>query len=235
MMEYDPALGLPFAFEPEVPAITLNQILSEAGLRQLHCAETEKYAHVTYFFNGGCPEPLGGEEHRLIPSSKVATYDLKPAMSAPEVADTLVEALYRGQYDFVVANFANGDMVGHTGVRHAVIEAVEVLDREVGKVLDAAVANGYIAVVTADHGNCDLMVDPVTDEPHTQHTTNPVPFLIVDDRHWLLAQFGGLADIAPTLLQLMGLRQPQEMQGRSLLVRELNQPALPTLANLNAA
>jgi 2,3-bisphosphoglycerate-independent phosphoglycerate mutase len=234
MMEYDRRLGLPYAFSPEAPAVTLNHLISEAGLRQLHCAETEKYAHVTYFFNGGRQERLPGEEHHLIPSPQVATYDLKPEMSAPSVADAVIRAIGEG-YGFIVVNFANGDMVGHTGDMNAAIRAVEALDHQVGRVLDAAIGAGYAAIVTADHGNCDLMVDPETDEPHTQHTTNPVPFLVVDQERWLLAASGGLADVAPTVLNLMGLPRHPAMTGRSLLVRPMAPVVVPALERLNAA
>jgi 2,3-bisphosphoglycerate-independent phosphoglycerate mutase len=235
MMEYEHRLGLPFAFTPEAPAVTLNRILSDRGIRQLHCAETEKYAHVTYFFNGGSQDRLPGEDHRLIPSPQVATYDLKPEMSAPAVSDAVVRAIGEGGYGFIVVNFANGDMVGHTGDLRAAVRAVEALDRHVGRVLDAAVAAGYSVLLTADHGNCDLMVDPETDEPHTQHTTNPVPLLAVDEVRWVLAPSGGLADVAPTVLQLMGLEVPEAMSGRSLLIKPMPSRPLPGLERLDAA
>ncbi len=235
MMEYDPALGAPWAFDPEAPRISLNRLFGDLGIHQLHCAETEKYAHVTFFFNGGSHDKATGEEHRLIPSPKVATYDLKPEMSAHEVATSVVEGIGSGQYGFIVVNFANGDMVGHTGDRTAAIRAVEALDREVGRVLDAAVANGWSAILTADHGNCDLMVDPETDEPHTQHTTHPVPFLVVDERRWTLVPAGSLADVAPSVLALMGLPVPEEMTGRSMLIEALTAKLVPALERLDAA
>ncbi len=218
LTEYDPRFGLPVAFAPERPRTTLGRAVSEAGLRQFHCAETEKYAHVTFFINGGREQPFPGEDRVMIPSPRVATYDQAPEMSAAAVADAVVEALGRRRYSLVVVNFANGDMVGHTAVREAVIRAVETLDREVGRVLDAAVAEGYSVVLTADHGNCDEMVDPVTGEPHTQHTTYPVPCLVIDEVPWRLATGAGLASVAPTVLQLMGLPQPKAMTGRSLLI-----------------
>jgi 2,3-bisphosphoglycerate-independent phosphoglycerate mutase len=221
MMEYDSSHGLPFAFTPEQPRLPLNRILADLGIRQFHCAETEKYAHVTYFFNGGAQEQAAGEVHRLIPSPTVKTYDLKPEMSAPAVADAVIDAIGGGDYGFIVVNFANGDMVGHTGDKQAAIRAVEALDRYVGRVLDAATAHGYSAILTSDHGNCDQMVDPETDEPHTQHTTNPVPLLVIDRERWLLAPHGTLADVAPTVLELMGIEQPEAMGGRSLLVEAL--------------
>ena len=221
MMEYDAKAGLPFAFTPESPRVVLNRLLSDQGIAQFHCAETEKYAHVTYFFNGGSQELAHGEEHRLIPSPNVRTYDLKPEMSAAEVADAVLDAIASETYGFIVVNFANGDMVGHTGIMDAAVQAVEAVDAQVGRVLDAAVGHGYSVVLTADHGNCDLMVDPETDEPHTQHTTNPVPLLVVDHDRWMLAPSGTLADVAPTVLDLMGLPQPAEMTGRSLLLQAL--------------
>ena len=235
MMDYDPKLGLPFAFCPEAPATTLARVLSDAGIRQFHCAETEKYAHVTYFFNGGEREPMPGEVHRVIPSPRVATYDLKPEMSAREVADAAVDAIRGGDYGFVVVNFANGDMVGHTGDMQAAVRAVEALDREVGRVLDAAVAADWSAIVTADHGNCELMVDPETDEPHTQHTTLPVPCMVVDESRWMLAPAGGLADVAPTVLQLMGLPAVAAMTGHSLLIAEQAARPLDAVERLQAA
>jgi 2,3-bisphosphoglycerate-independent phosphoglycerate mutase len=218
MMAYDQRYGLPFAFDHETPAVTLCQVLSDTGIDHFHCAETEKYAHVTFFFNGGRGEPLPGEERLLIPSPKVATYDLKPEMSAPEVADAVVDALRSRQFPFIVVNFANGDMVGHTAVRSAVIEAVEVLDREVGRVLDAAEEEGFSVILTADHGNCDEMVDPVTGEPQTQHTVYPVPCLVVDEIPWRLSIGAGIESIAPTVLALMGLPKPSAMHGSSLLI-----------------
>ncbi|MBK1718388.1 2,3-bisphosphoglycerate-independent phosphoglycerate mutase [Thiocystis violacea] len=218
MMEYDQWYGLPFAFDHDMPKTTLGEILSGDGLPQFHCAETEKYAHVTFFFNGGRDEPFPGEERALIPSPKVATYDLQPEMSAPAVADTVIEALERRVYPFIVVNFANGDMVGHTAVREAVIAAVETLDHEAGRVMDAAVAAGYSIILTADHGNCDELIDPVTGEPHTQHSLYPVPCLIVDEVPWRLSTGGGIKDIAPTVLSLMGIPVPDTMDGRSLLL-----------------
>ena len=217
-MEYDPQYGLPVAFTQEEVTTTLATEISRAGLRQFHCAETEKYAHVTFFFNGGLEAPYPGEDRLMIPSPTVATYDLKPEMSAPEVADAVVTALASRQYGFLAVNFANGDMVGHTAVREAVIKAVEALDEAVGRVLDAAVSHGYSVLLTADHGNCDEMVDPVTGEPHTQHTLYPVPCLVIDEVPWRLSIGAGLSAVAPTLLKLLGLPQPATMTGHSLLL-----------------
>ncbi|MCP4388075.1 MAG: 2,3-bisphosphoglycerate-independent phosphoglycerate mutase [Gammaproteobacteria bacterium] len=218
MTYYDAKLGSPVAFSPKRPEITLGSVISDAGLRQLHCAETEKYAHVTFFFNGGREPPYLGEERILVESPRVATYDLQPEMSAAGVTDAVIEAMQSGSYEFIVVNFANGDMVGHTAVRDAIIEAVEVLDYEVGRLLEAAIASHYAVLLTADHGNCDEMVDPVSGKPHTQHSNHPVPCLIIDDDVKKLAQGENLSAIAPTILQLMGISQPAAMTGNSVIV-----------------
>lgn len=225
MMPYDRNFDLPYAFTPESPATCLAEVVSRAGLSQMHCAETEKYAHVTYFFNGGRQAPFAAEQQVLIPSPQVATYDLAPEMSAAKVADKVIETIRRGDTDFILVNFANGDMVGHTAVRHAVIHAVETLDREVGRVLEAAVAGDYSVVLTADHGNCEELIDPYTDSPQTQHTVYPVPLMVIDEHDWLLSNDGGLSNVAPTVLQLMGLEQPAEMTSRSLLLKPLQRKA----------
>ena len=196
-------------------------MVSRAGYKQFHCSETEKYAHVTFFFNGGREETWAGEDRVMIPSPKVSTYDKKPEMSALEVADATIEALESHQYGFLVVNFANGDMVGHTAVRESVIAAVEAMDVQVGRVLDIAVAEGYSVMLTADHGNCDEMIDPVTGEPHTQHTVYPVPCMIIDEEYWRLSTGGGLSNVAPTILQLMGLQQPPDITGKSILLEPL--------------
>jgi len=219
MMPYLRSFPYPYLFEPERPKATLGQVVSALGLAQFHCAETEKYPHVTYFFNGQRNEPYSGEAWSLIPSPKVPTYDLKPQMSAREVADSVIRAMNYGRYAFIVVNFANGDMVGHTAKQHAIIEAVKTLDYEVGRVLEVAEKIGYSVVLTADHGNCEEMVDPMTGEPHTQHTSYPVPCLIMDQEHWKLSCGGGLANIAPTVLQLMGIRKPAAMTATSLLIK----------------
>ena len=221
MMPYESSFPYPYAFEPERPEITVSEIISEAGLKQLHCAETEKYAHVTHFFNGGHADKYAGEEQVLIPSPKVATYDLKPSMSAQQVADTVVSAVKNRDFAFIVVNFANGDMVGHTAKKHAILEAVETLDAQVSRVIHAAESHGYSVIVTADHGNCEEIIDPFTGEPNTQHTTYPVPCLVVDDENWQLSSAGGLANVAPTILELMGLPVPEEMSAASLLLRKL--------------
>jgi 2,3-bisphosphoglycerate-independent phosphoglycerate mutase len=225
MMQYNAADDFPFLFKPQRPQATLGQIISAMGLAQFHCAETEKYPHVTYFFNGGRGEPYTGETQLLVPSPKVATYDLKPQMSASEVADATIKAMSYGRYGFMVVNFANGDMVGHTAKRHAVMAAVAALDKEVGRVLSAAEKIGYSVVLTADHGNCEEMIDPLTGEPHTQHTTYPVPCMIMDKDNWKLSCSGGLVNVAPTVLELMGIEPPQTISAKSLLLASFERDA----------
>jgi len=223
LTHYDSRLDSPVAFNAVRPQTTLGSVISDAGLRQLHCAETEKYAHVTFFFNGGREAPYAGEERKLVPSPRVATYDLQPQMSAPEVADEVIAAMQCGDYDFIVVNFANGDMVGHTAIVEAIIEAVEVLDREVGRVLEAALENRFSVLLSADHGNCDEMVDPQTGKPHTQHSNHPVPCLVIDDGVKSLREGGNLSAIAPTVLQLMGISQPGVMTGISVIGDSLSE------------
>ncbi len=203
-------------FPPQILTRILGEVVSAAGRTQLRMAETEKYPHVTYFLNGGRETPFPGEERLMVPSPKVATYDLQPAMSAPELADKAVEAIRGGRFDLIVLNFANPDMVGHTGSLPAAIEAVETVDAGLGCIAEAVTAQGGALLVTADHGNCELMRDPLTGGPHTAHTTNPVPVLLVGVWGAELHD-GRLADIAPTLLALMGLPQPADMTGRSLI------------------
>ncbi|SEG54626.1 2,3-bisphosphoglycerate-independent phosphoglycerate mutase [Bosea lathyri] len=212
--ELDPLM--PALFAPQTLANGLGETVAKAGLAQVRMAETEKYPHVTYFFNGGEETPYPREERIMVPSPKVATYDLQPEMSAPELTDRAVEAIDSGRYDLVVLNFANPDMVGHTGVLSAAIKAVETVDAGLGRIADAISRAGGALLVTADHGNCELMVDPVTGKPHTAHTTNPVPLMLVGGNASALVE-GRLADIAPTLLALLGLAQPAEMTGQSLL------------------
>ncbi len=221
LTEYDEKYPMPVMFAPERPTTNLAEAVSAAGCKQFHCSETEKYAHVTFFFNSGREQPYEGEDRLVIPSPKVETYDLKPEMSAAEVADAVVAALNKNEYGLIVVNFANGDMVGHTAVPNAVIKAVEALDCEVGRVLDAAVANEYSVLLTADHGNCDEYIDPLTGEPNTQHTVYPVPCLLIDQVNWRLSTGGGLSNIAPTLLQLMGIPKPAAMTGTSLLLESV--------------
>jgi 2,3-bisphosphoglycerate-independent phosphoglycerate mutase len=207
-------------FEPLDLSHTLGEVVAEAGLRQLRIAETEKYAHVTFFFNGGEEKLFAGEERILVPSPKVATYDLQPEMSAPEVTDKLVAAIESGRFDFIVCNFANTDMVGHSGDLAAAIKAVEAVDACLGRLERAIRAAGGTMLVTADHGNAETMRDPATGEPHTAHTLNRVPVLLVNPPADVTGLGDGeLADIAPTLLGLLGLEQPPQMTGRSLLRR----------------
>lgn len=222
MTEYDEWYGLPYAFEQDRPATTLAEVVSQHKLQQFHCAETEKYAHVTYFFNGRVGDPHAGEKRQMVPSPReVETYDESPEMSASGIAEEVIEAIDTRRYALVVVNFANGDMVGHTGDQAAAVEALEAMDIAVGQVLDVAVAAGYSVVLTADHGNCELMVDPVTKAPHTQHTLFPVPCSIIDKTHWQLSVGAGLTSIAPTVLQLLGLDKPESMTGHSLLLRPI--------------
>ncbi|MCL2386241.1 MAG: 2,3-bisphosphoglycerate-independent phosphoglycerate mutase [Defluviitaleaceae bacterium] len=219
--EYDTSIqGKHVAFHAQSMDNVLGKYLADKGLTQLRLAETEKYAHVTFFFNGGNEAPYEGEDRILVPSPKVATYDLQPEMSAPEVADKLVEAIESKKYDLIVVNFANCDMVGHTGVMPAAIEAVQTVDSCVAKSMDAMMKNGTRMFFCADHGNADKMVDASTGAPFTAHTTNPVPFVLFNCPNMSLAPNGRLADIAPTLLDLMGLPKPPEMTGKSLLVKE---------------
>ena len=212
--ELDPVM--PALFAPQTLAGGLSETVAKAGLAQVHMAETEKYPHVTYFFNGGEEKPYSREDRIMVPSPKVATYDLQPQMSAPELTDRAVEAIESGRYDLVVLNFANPDMVGHTGILSAAIKAVETVDTGLGRITDAIAHAGGAMLVTADHGNCELMVDPETGAPHTAHTTNPVPVMVVGSQATGLAD-GRLADIAPTMLALLGVAQPAEMTGVSLL------------------
>ena len=204
-------------FQPQTLAHILGEVVAESGRTQLRMAETEKYAHVTYFLNGGREEPYAGEDRIMVPSPKVATYDLQPEMSAPELTEKAVAAINSGRYDLIVLNYANPDMVGHTGSLQAAIKAVETVDAGLGRIAAAIEQSGGALLVTADHGNCEMMRDPQTGGPHTAHTTNPVPVLLVGAVDRALAAQGRLADIAPTLLALMELPKPKEMTGVSLL------------------
>jgi 2,3-bisphosphoglycerate-independent phosphoglycerate mutase len=222
MTEYDKTFGLPTAYAPQDLSEIFPELVAHAGLRQLRTAETEKYAHVTFFFNGGREMVFQNEDRILVPSPRdVKTYDEKPEMSAREVTDKLVQAIATGGYGFILVNFANPDMVGHTGLIDAAVKAVKVVDECVGRLWVAAQKAGMAMMVTADHGNCEMMTDPVTGQPHTAHTLNPVPFILADPdlRGAKLRAKGVLADVAPTALQVMGLAQPKEMKGLGLLVR----------------
>ena len=218
---YDETIGNKLvAFHKQTITNTFGEFLAAHGMTQARIAETEKYAHVTFFFNGGVEEPNEGEDRILVPSPKVATYDLQPEMSAPAVCDKLVEAITSGKYDVIIINFANPDMVGHTGVEPAAIKAIETVDACVGRAVDAVKEMDGVLFICADHGNAEQLVDYATGEPFTAHTTNPVPFILVNaDPSYKLREGGCLADIAPTLIELMGMEQPAEMTGKSLLVR----------------
>lgn len=222
LSRYEEGLPADVAYAPMDVVNPLARVVSEAGLRQLHAAETEKYPHVTFFLNGGREGPFPGEERILIPSPKVATYDLQPEMSAPELTETVVTAIESGLYDFVLVNFANGDMVGHTGVLPAAVLAIETVDACLARLIAATLTAGGVALVTADHGNAEEMIDRVTGAPMTAHTTNPVPVVLVAPesspyRHVVLRTDGRLAAIGPTLLELLGVAAPTEMTERSLI------------------
>lgn len=219
--EYDVTIpNKEIAFKKVELTNTFGEYLAANGKTQARIAETEKYAHVTFFFNGGVEAPNPGEDRILVNSPKVATYDLQPEMSAPEVCDKLCEAIESGKYDVVICNFANPDMVGHTGVIEAAVKAVETVDSCVGRAVEAVKKMDGVLFICADHGNCDMMIDYETGEPFTAHTTNPVPFILVNaDPSYKLAEDGRLCDIIPTLIELMGMEQPAEMTGKSLLVK----------------
>ena len=223
MTSYDKSFEYPILFERVELTNTLPSVLSKAGLSQLRLAETEKYAHVTYFFNGGEEKPFPGEDRILIPSPKVATYDLQPEMSAPEVRDNALKAIQTGGYDSLILNFANPDMVGHTGDVDAAIRAMEIVDEAVEKISQAVLEKGGTVFITADHGNLEMMVDELTGEIHTAHTLNPVPFYVVNQEMRVkLRKRGGLADVAPTILDLLEMTIPEEMTGHSLVIRDEN-------------
>ena len=225
MTQYDKDFKIPIAFPIEIIENSLAKLISQAGKKQLHIAETEKYAHITYFLNGGVEEPFSGEERALIPSPKVAGYDQKPEMSAYEVAEKTVEAIQSKKYDFIALNFANGDMVGHTGNLQATIKAVEILDECLGKIKNAVLETNGAMIITADHGNCEEVINLETGEIDTSHSTNPVPFWIVETtikkdfgelKKTDVPTTGILADVAPTILELLKISQPKEMVGKSL-------------------
>ena len=219
MNQYREDFGLPVIFAPAEVHNNLGEVLSRNGLTQLRIAETEKYAHVTFFFNGGSDTQFEGERRILVPSPKVATYDLKPAMSVVEVVDQVIPVIEERQVDVAIMNIANPDMVGHTGVMNAAVEAVQDTDMAVDRILKAVEKIGGVALITADHGNCELMFDPKTNQPHTAHTTNPVPLILFDPkkRYGALHGGGALANVAPTILEILGIEQPAEMTAESLL------------------
>jgi 2,3-bisphosphoglycerate-independent phosphoglycerate mutase len=219
MSEYDRGFGLPLAFGPEDVKNSLAEVLARAGVRNLRIAETEKYAHVTYFLNGGVEKPFPLEERALIPSSKVATYDLEPAMQADQIAERAAAEIESGKFGVVVMNFANPDMVGHTGKLEATISAIETTDAALAKVIGAVERAGGVALITADHGNAEFMADPATGQAHTAHTTFPVPLILFDPSYkGKLRSTGTLADVAPTLLGMLGIEAPPEMTGHDLRI-----------------
>ena len=214
MTQYDKKFRLPVAFKPIIPKNTLGEVLSKNNLKQLRIAETEKYAHVTYFFNGGREKPFKNEDRLLIPSPKIATYDLKPEMSAFNVTDEVIKQIKSDKYDVIILNYANPDMVGHTGKLEAAIKACETVDKCTGKVVDTILSKEGIALITGDHGNAEEMLDQ-NGKPHTFHTINPVPFIITDE-NINIKNKGRLADIAPTILKILGISRPSEMSGNVL-------------------
>jgi 2,3-bisphosphoglycerate-independent phosphoglycerate mutase len=221
MTQYDKNFTVPIVIPPESMENLLANVMADASLRNLRVAETEKYAHVTYFFNGGIEKPFPGEDRVLIPSQKVATYDLAPEMSAEGIADAVVKAVNDTAFDVVIVNFANADMVGHSGKLEPTVKAVETVDAQLGRIYQAIKSRGGALLVTADHGNAELLIDPVTGGPHTAHTTNPVPFILVSDEadtshHRILKAGGSLRDISPTILKLLNLQKPGEMTGENL-------------------
>jgi 2,3-bisphosphoglycerate-independent phosphoglycerate mutase len=218
MTQYDKNFSLPLVIPPESMANILANVMGNSHMRNLRVAETEKYAHVTYFFNGGVEQPFPGEERVMVQSPKVATYDLKPEMSAAGIADAVIKATEEGTFDVIIVNFANADMVGHSGKIEPTIKAVETVDACLGRIETAVRARGGAMLITADHGNAEMMIDPVTGGPHTAHTTNPVPFIVVAEnaRQFTLKPNGSLRDISPTMLGMLGLDEPKEMTGADL-------------------
>ncbi|HSY67135.1 MAG TPA: 2,3-bisphosphoglycerate-independent phosphoglycerate mutase, partial [Edaphobacter sp.] len=218
MTQYDKNFKLPIVIPAESMDNLLANLMSQANLRNLRVAETEKYAHVTYFFNGGIEKPFPGEDRTLVPSQKVATYDLAPEMSAPGIADAVIKAINDTAFDVIIVNFANADMVGHSGKMEPTVRAVETVDTQLGRIYQAIKQYGGHLLVTADHGNAEMLIDPVTGGPHTAHTTNPVPFLYITEEGNLptLREGGSLRDISPTILSLLNLDQPNQMTGGNL-------------------
>lgn len=217
MTQYDETFPLPAAYSPQKLTNILGDVLDEHGIHQFRTAETEKYAHITFFFNGGEETPNKLETRCLVDSPKVATYDLQPEMSAPAVCEKVLEALDNEEYGFILVNFANPDMVGHTGIMCAAIKACETVDECIGKIAEKALEKGVDMIITADHGNAEWMYNEKTCEPQTAHTTNPVPFIIVSDKHYKLRETGALSDIAPSILKLLDIPQPKEMTGTSMV------------------
>ncbi|PYV52305.1 MAG: 2,3-bisphosphoglycerate-independent phosphoglycerate mutase [Acidobacteria bacterium] len=222
MTQYDKKFGLPVVIPPESLTNILANVMGQMNMRNLRVAETEKYAHVTYFFNGGVEQPFPGEDRTVVPSQKVATYDLKPEMSAAGIADTVMKAVEDGTFDVVIVNFANADMVGHSGKIEPTVKAVETVDACLGQIETAVRAKGGAMLITADHGNAEMLIDPVTGGPHTAHTTNPVPFILVAEtsKHFTLKSGGSLRDISPTILGMLNVPEPKEMTGSDLRVKK---------------
>jgi 2,3-bisphosphoglycerate-independent phosphoglycerate mutase len=218
MTQYDKSFTVPYVIAPQHPNNILADVMAQLQWKNLRVAETEKYAHVTYFFNGGNEKPFPGESREMVPSPKVATYDLKPEMSAAGVKDVVVKAIEQGGLDIIVMNFANADMVGHSGKMEPTVRAVEAVDACLGEIYAALRRSGGSWIITADHGNAEMMIDPITKGPHTYHTTNPVPFVLVDDTRTQLRTGGALQDISPTILGYLGEPQPKEMSGRDLRI-----------------
>jgi 2,3-bisphosphoglycerate-independent phosphoglycerate mutase len=219
MTQYDKAYKLPIVIPAESMDNLLAHVMGVANLRNLRVAETEKYAHVTYFFNGGIEKPFPGEERELVASQKVATYDLAPEMSAAGIADTVIAAVTDTAFDVIIVNFANADMVGHSGKMEPTVRAVETVDAQLGRIYQAIKQSGGSMLITADHGNAEMLIDPATGGPHTAHTTNPVPFILVsDEKNLSLREGGSLRDLSPTLLSLLGIEQPGQMTGGNLRV-----------------
>jgi 2,3-bisphosphoglycerate-independent phosphoglycerate mutase len=220
MTQYDKSFTLPVVIPPESMDNLLAHLMAQANLRNLRVAETEKYAHVTYFFNGGIEKPFAGEDRVLVPSQKVATYDLAPEMSAAGIADAVIKAVNDTAFDVIIVNFANADMVGHSGKVEPTVRAVETVDRELGRIYGAVKQRGGALLVTADHGNAEMLIDPVTGGPHTAHTTNPVPFIYITDAPngtVALKSGGSLRDISPTILSLLRTDKPKDMTGSDLI------------------
>lgn len=220
MAQYDETMNLPIAYPPEELVNVFGEVLSKQGLIQLRIAETEKYAHVTFFLNGGVEKCYEGEDRCLIPSPKIATYDMKPEMNAYEVTDEVIKRINSGKYDVIILNFANMDMVGHTGIFEAAVTAVEAIDICVGRIVEALIKAGGAVLITSDHGNAEQMEDPETGEPHTAHTSNPVKCIYIGDGEVKALKNGKLCDLSPTLLELLGIKKPEDMKGESLIVKE---------------
>jgi 2,3-bisphosphoglycerate-independent phosphoglycerate mutase len=218
LTQYDSKFKVPFVLTRDHPHNILADVMGQLQWKNLRCAETEKYAHVTYFFNGGNEQPYAGESRELVSSPKVATYDLMPQMSAQGIADVVVKSIEKGGFDVIVMNFANADMVGHSGKMEPTVRAVETVDGCLGQIYSALQRHGGSWIITADHGNAETMIDPITKGPHTYHTTNPVPFILVDEHTAKLRQGGSLQDISPTILSYLGEKQPKEMSGKDLRI-----------------